>query len=107
MSEKQIQQEIEKKASLLKQLGDLKEEIIRGATGFEILYKIEKDYQLKYIFDKVDNSILKEIGRNKIINEDIKSLGNEIMITLNSQIHTLELDLEYLNYKLERVSNLK
>lgn len=107
MNKKHIKKEIEKKISKLKLLSSLKEKIIRGANGFEILYEIEKNYKLTYIFDKVDKSILKEIGKHSIINEDVKSLGNEIIITLNSQIHTLEQDIEYLNYKLDRVSNLK
>jgi len=107
MNEKYIKKKIDKKASKLRLLSSLKEKIIREASGFEILYEIEKNYKLTYIFDKVDKSILKEIGTHKIINEDVKSLGNEIIITLNSQIHTLEQDIEYLNYKLDRVSNLK
>jgi hypothetical protein len=53
----------------------------------------------------VDKSILKEIGNNEIMNEDVKSLGNEIIMTLNSQIHTLEQEIEYLKYKLRQITN--
>ncbi|TFF94241.1 MAG: hypothetical protein EU543_01765 [Promethearchaeota archaeon] len=107
MNIKIIEKEIEKNSSKLKQLTELKELILRGANGFDVLFEIEKNYQLTYIFDKVDKSILKEIGEHKILNEDVKSLGNEILITLNSQIYNLEQNVQYLNYKLKRVSNLK
>ena len=107
MNIKIIEKEIEKNSSKLKQLTELKELILRGGNGFDVLFEIEKNYQLTYIFDKVDKSILKEIGEYKILNEDVKSLGNEILISLNSQIYNLEQNIQYLNYKLKRVSKLK
>ena len=107
MNNKIIEKEIEKNSSKLKQLVELKELILRGANGFDVLFEIERNYQLTYIFDKIDKSILMEIGKHKILNNDENSLGNEILITLNSQIFSLEQNIKYLNYKLKRVSNLK
>ncbi|MBD3216147.1 MAG: hypothetical protein GF311_26270 [Candidatus Lokiarchaeota archaeon] len=104
MKKGKIEEELEKKTSKLEQLLYLKQLILRGATGFKILLETEQNYQLTYIFDKVDKSILKEIGNNEIMNDDVKSLGNEIIVTLNSQIHTIEQEIEYLEYKLRQIS---
>ncbi len=102
-----IKNTIATKQAKLNKVIEIKKKVLNGATGFEILYETEKDYQLIYIFDKIEKSILKDLGEHMIVDKDMKVFGNEILKALNVEIHSLEQDLEYLNFKLYKLSKKK
>ncbi|MBD3194231.1 MAG: hypothetical protein GF317_04195 [Candidatus Lokiarchaeota archaeon] len=89
----------------LEKLFRIKSQILEGATGFDVLYYIEQNYDLIYVFDKIEKSILKEIGNNNIIDESSEYFGKEMVKSLNSTIYSLELEIDYLEYQLRRMTS--
>jgi len=102
-----IKNTITTKKAKLKKVIEIKKKILNGATGFEILYETEKHYQLTYLFDKIEKSMLKDLGVHMIIDKDVKVFGNEILKAINIEIHSLEQDLNYLKFKLDKLSHKK
>ncbi|TFG00608.1 MAG: hypothetical protein EU541_01695 [Promethearchaeota archaeon] len=98
-----ISEEIKKKEKELESVLKIKEMALSGATGFDILFEVEQNYSLTYLFDKFEKSILKDLGNHKILDDSLRSLGNEVLKALNSQISILERDLNYLEYKLNKI----
>ncbi len=102
-----VEKEIKKKEKELKEVKDLKEKALNGATGFDLLYEVEQNYALLYLFDKFEKSILMDLGENRIINDSLRSFGNEVLKALNSHIHSLEQEVKYLRYKSDMKESLK
>jgi hypothetical protein len=102
-----IKNTITLKQAKLKKVIEIKKKILNGATGFEILYETEKDYQLTYLFDKIEKSMLKDLGEDVIIDDDMKVFANEILKALNNEIQIIEQDLKYLQFKLDKISHNK
>jgi hypothetical protein len=100
-----IRQKIKEKEKELDLIRDLKEKALNGATGFDILYEVEQNYALVYLFDKFEKSVLKDLGENRILSDSLRSLGNEVLKALNSQIHTIEQEIHFLKYKLDKLSS--
>ncbi|TXT56160.1 MAG: hypothetical protein BAJALOKI1v1_1990001 [Promethearchaeota archaeon] len=91
----------------LQKVVDLKNKVLHGATGFELLYETEQDYQLTYLFDKIECSILKDIGKHEILNKEMRPFGKEILTALNNEIHESEQEIEYLKFKLQKLGSEK
>lgn len=99
-----IGQKIKEKEKKLAMVNKLREKALNGATGFDILFEVENNYSLIYLFDKFEKSILKDLGNHRILNDSFRSLSNEVLKALNSEIQSLEQDLDYLEYKLKKLS---
>lgn len=99
-----IRQKIKEKEKKLEMINELREKALNGATGFDLLFEVEQNYSLMYLFDKFEKSILKDLGNHRILNDSFRSLGNEVLKALNSEIQSIEQDLDYLEYKLNKLS---
>ena len=97
-----IKNQITTNQSKLQKIKELKTKILKGATGFEVLYETEVEYQLTYLFDKIEISILKDLGTHSIIDKDMESFGQEILKTINNEIQDIEQDIKYLQFKLQK-----
>jgi hypothetical protein len=100
-----LKKSITTKQKKLKKIKDLKTKILNGATGFDILFETENEYNMLYLFDRIEKSMLKDIGGYRIIDNDMKDFGDEILKALNMEIHSIEQDIKYQKYKRDRISN--